>query len=128
MEEKKVSTLFEEMRDDIGKYITSTLELGKLEAYEKISLGSSAIIYGFIICGIALITLFFILITAGLYLGEVLNSIWLGFSIVTAFALLIFIILLFAKKSLKKKFTNNIVRFLMKQEDKEEKGATNEQI
>lgn len=35
MEEKKVSTLFEEMRGDISNFITATLELGKLEVYEK---------------------------------------------------------------------------------------------
>ncbi len=33
MEEKKVSTLFEEMRKDISNFINSTLELGKLEVF-----------------------------------------------------------------------------------------------
>ena len=79
MEEKKVSTLFEEMRDDIGRYITSTLELGKLSAFEKISLGSSAFLYGLMLGGVALIALLFIFVTAGLYLGELLNSFWQGF-------------------------------------------------
>ncbi len=128
MEEKKVSTLFEEMRDDINKFITSTFELGKLEALEKISLGSSAIIIGFILLSVCLITLLFISITTALYLGEILNSQWLGFGIVSAFTLLILIILLSLKKPLQKKLTNNIVRFLMKQEDNEVKRTTNEQI
>src|SRR5690554_1103056 len=98
MEEKKVSTLFEEMRDDIGKYISSTLELGKLSAFEKISIGSSAFLYGLMLGGIALIALLFIFVTAGLYLGELLSSIWQGFGIVSAFVLLILIILLLCKK------------------------------
>ncbi|MDD3189226.1 MAG: phage holin family protein [Fermentimonas sp.] len=120
MEEKKVSTLFEEMRDDIGKYINSTLELGKLEAYEKLSLGSSAFLYGLILAGVCLMALLFILVTAGLYLAELLGSLWIGFGIVAAFALLIVIVLLIIKKPLNKKFTNKIIRFLLKQDDKDE--------
>lgn len=120
MEEKKVSTLFEEVRDDIGKYINSALELGKLEAYEKLSLGSSAFLYGLILAGICNIALLFILVTGGLYLAELLGSLWMGFGIVAAFTLLIVIILLIMKKSLNKKFTNNIISFLMKHDDKEE--------
>ncbi|HBT85059.1 MAG: phage holin family protein [Fermentimonas sp.] len=120
MEEKKVSTLFEEMRDDIGKYINSTLELGKLEAYEKLSLGSSAFLYGLILAGVCLMALLFILVAAGLYLAELLGSLWIGFGIVAAFALLIVIVLLIIKKPLNKKFTNKIIRFLLKQDDKDE--------
>ena len=121
MEEKKVSTWFEEIRDDIGNYITSTLELGKLEIYEKISLGTSVITYGVIVGGVALITFLFILVTAALYLNELLQSSWMGFAIVTAFALLVLLILLAAKKPIKKKWTNNAARFLMEQEDKDKK-------
>ena len=120
MEEKKVSTLFEEMRDDIGKYINSTLELGKLEVYEKLSLGSSAFLYGLILAGVCLMALLFILVAAGLYLAELLGSLWIGFGIVAAFALLIVIVLLIIKKPLNKKFTNKIIRFLLKQDDKDE--------
>ncbi|HLW06451.1 MAG TPA: phage holin family protein [Marinilabiliaceae bacterium] len=119
MEEKKVSTVFEEMREDIGKYITSTIELGKLETYEKFSLGSSALIYGLMLGGILLIALLFVFITAGLYLGELLNSFWQGFGIVAGFTILNLLILLLSKKHLQRKFTNRIVSFLMKKDDNE---------
>lgn len=121
MEEKKVSTLFEDMRDDIGKYITSTLELGKLSAFEKISIGSSAFLYGLMLGAIALIALLFIFIAAGLYLGELLNSYWQGFVIVSGFSIFVIIILLLCKKPIQTVFTNRIVSFLMKQDDKDEK-------
>lgn len=121
MEEKKVSTLFEDMRDDIGKYITSTLELGKLSAFEKISIGSSALLYGLLLGAIALIALLFIFITAGLYLGELLNSYWQGFVIVSGFAVFVILILLLCRKPIQTKFTNRIVNFLLKQDDIDEK-------
>ena len=123
MEEKKVSTWFEEMREDIANYITSTLELGKLEIYEKISLGSSIISYGLIVSGIALIALLFALITAALYLGELLQSLWTGFAIVTGFTLFVLLILLLVKKPFKKRCTNKVVRFLMEKDDKDDKNS-----
>jgi len=122
MEEKKVSTWFEEIRDDKGNYITSTLELGKLEIYEKISLGTSIVTYGLLLSGVGLITLLFILITVALYLNELFQSSWMGFALVSAFAFLVLLILLMVKKPLKKKCTNNVVRFLMAQDDKDDKN------
>ncbi|HAR38315.1 MAG: hypothetical protein A2W86_03875 [Bacteroidetes bacterium GWD2_45_23] len=123
MEEKKVSTLFEEMRNDISRFITSTLELGKLEAYEKISLSASAIVYGLILAGALLFTLLFILVTAGLYLGELLQSPWLGFGIVALFTLLALLMILLVGKSFKKKFASRVVRFLMSNDDNDEKNS-----
>ncbi|MDD2247356.1 MAG: phage holin family protein [Proteiniphilum sp.] len=123
MEEKKVSTLFEEMRGDISNFITATLELGKLEVYEKISLASSTITYSLIVAGIALLTLFFILVTVGIYLGEVFQNTWVGFGIVAAFALLVLLIMLLLKKPFKKKVTNRVVPFLMEQNDKDGKNS-----
>lgn len=122
MEEKKVSTLFEEMRDDISNYFTDTLELGKLEAYEKISLGSSMFLYFLIFSATAMIALLLILLTVGLFLGNLFNSLWFGFGTVALLALLLLILLRFFKEPLKKRFTNNIVRFLMKKEDKNQKN------
>ncbi len=121
MEKKKVSTWFEEFRSDITDYITSTLELGKLEIYEKVSQGASIISYGLILSGVALITFMLVLIAAALYLGELLQNSWMGFAIVSAFALLVFLILLMVKKPFKKRCTNKVVRFLMDNEEKEEK-------
>lgn len=117
MEEKKVSTLFEEMRDDVSRYITSTLELGKLEVYEKISLGSSAITYGLILGGVSLFALLFLFITVALYLGDLLQNSWAGFGIATAFALLVLTVMLLVGKPFKKKMTNKVVRFLMESDE-----------
>jgi hypothetical protein len=122
MEEKKVSTLFEEMRDDVGKFIKSTLELGKLEAFEKLSLGSSAFLYGLIVAGAGTIALLFVLVSAGIYLGELLGSLWMGFGIVASFTLLVVFILLLVRKPIQRSFTNSIVRFLLKQDDKDDKN------
>ncbi len=121
MEDKKVSTLFEEMRDDISNFISSSLELGKLEVYEKLSLGSAAVSYGLVIAGIALVALFFVLVTVALYLGELLGNFWAGFGIVASFSILVLLIILLLKKQLTRKITNGVIRFLMTQDDKDDK-------
>ncbi|NLX65919.1 MAG: hypothetical protein GXZ19_03970 [Bacteroidales bacterium] len=123
MEEKKVTTLFEEMRDDISKFISSSLELGKLEVYEKVSLGSAAISFGLIVAGITLMAVFFALLAAALYLGELFESAWAGFGIVSAFSILVLLIMLLLKKRFRKKVTNGVIRFLMRQDDKDDKKS-----
>ena len=122
MEEKKVSTWFEEIREDIANYITSTFELGKLEIFEKISQASSSISYVLMLSGVALVIFLFVLIATALYLGELLQSSWMGFALVALFALLVLLILLMVKKPFKRRCTNKAVRFLMHKEDKDDKN------
>ncbi|MGI6074039.1 MAG: phage holin family protein [Fermentimonas sp.] len=117
MKEKKVSTLFEQMRDDVNNYINNTLQLGKLEAYDKLSLGSATMIFGFAFAAVAVIALFFILLTVGFYLAELLGSYWQGFAIVAGFSILVLLVLLLLKKSIKLHITNSVVSFLMKKDD-----------
>lgn len=122
MEEKKVTTLFEEMRDDVTNYITNSLELGKLAAFEKISKGSSNISFFIIVGVVAFIALFFLLVTLALYLGQLLANMWAGFGIVAIAMLLTFFVLILAKKSFKNSVTNKVVRFLMEQDDENDKA------
>ena len=124
MEEKKVSTLFEEMRDDVTNYITNSLELGKLAAFEKISKGSSNISYFIVIGVVVFIAVFMLLITLALYLGQLLENMWAGFGIVSAAMLLILLVLILTKKSFKNSVTNKVVTFLMEQDDENDKVKT----
>jgi uncharacterized protein (DUF58 family) len=66
--------------------------------------------------------LLFVLVSAGIYLGELLGSLWMGFGIVAAFTLLVVFILLLVRKPIQRSFTNSIVRFLLKQDDKDDKN------
>ena len=121
MEEKKVSSLFEDIRDDVSSYISGTIELGKLEVYEKISIGTAATAYGLMIAGVSLFALVFVFITSAFYLGEVLDSTWKGFGIVALAGILLVLILRMFGKSIKRMITNRVVSFLMKKYDKEHK-------
>ena len=118
MEEKKVSTLFEEMKEDLSEYVSNRLRLFKIQTYSKTSKTAGLLLYSTIAILLILLALNLVFITLALYLGDVLNSMPLGFAIVSLFTLLIVIIVIMVRKSIKNGLTNIIVSFLM-DDDKE---------
>ncbi|MDR1782899.1 MAG: phage holin family protein [Dysgonamonadaceae bacterium] len=121
MEEKKASTLFEEMRDDVSSYVQNTIEIAKLEAFEKLAKGSAVAAHSLILLFIALFVLLLVFVTAGLYLGELLQNMWMGFGIVSLFNLLLLLIIMSAGKKIKSSITNKIISFLMEKNDDDDK-------
>jgi type IV secretory pathway TrbL component len=121
MEKKTPTALFDEFRNDVSHYIKSTIELTKLEIFEKLSIASSIIAYGAILLFCVLLALSLIFITIGFYLGDLFQNIWVGFGIVSLATLFIVIILLLVKKPIKKKIINKVVSFLMEENNKKEK-------
>ena len=118
MEDKTVSTLFEELKEDVSKYVNDTIQLVKLQAFEKIGIGSGKTAYSVLLIFFVLFALSLVLITAGFYLGELLQSNWMGFGIVLAVTLLLVFILLLSRKSITKTLTNKVIKFLMEDENK----------
>jgi hypothetical protein len=118
MEDKTVSTLFEEIKEDVSKYVNNTVHLAKLQAFEKIGIGSAATAYSVMLIFFVLFALALILITLGLYLGELLQNAWAGFGIVSGVTIVIVLILLLAKKSITKSITNKVINFLMEDDNK----------
>ena len=118
MEDKTVSTLFEELKEDVSKYANDTIQLVKLQAFEKIGIGSANTAYSVLLIFFVLLALSLILITVGFYLGELFQSNWIGFGIVSGVTLLLLFILLLSKKSITKSITNKIIEFLMEDENK----------
>lgn len=113
MEEKKVSTLFEEIKDDLSDYVSKRQRLLKLEVNEKVSKGSSSLLYTIGALILIALALNFILATLALYLSTVFNSLILGFLTVSIVAILIVAIILMRGKSIRKGLTNMILSLLM---------------
>ena len=118
MEEKKVGTLFEEMKDDLADYVSDRLRLFKLQTYAKISKSGAALIYTFVAILLILFALNFAFITLAIFLGEILGSLALGFAIVALFAIIVVAIIIKTRKSIRRGLTNRIVSSLMN-DDKE---------
>ena len=94
MEEKKVSTLFEEMKDDLSEYVSNRLRLFKLQTYAKTSKSGAALIYTVVAILLVLFALNFVFIALAIFLGEILGSLSLGFAIVALFTIIVVAIII----------------------------------
>ncbi len=124
MEDKTVTGLFEEMKSDVTSYVTNTIEIVKLEAFEKLSKGAATTAFILFLVSFVFLILVLALITLGFYLGDVFDSNWKGFGVVTIGAIVIALILLLIKKPLKNSIINSVISFLLRQEDEEVKYTT----
>jgi membrane protein YdbS with pleckstrin-like domain len=118
MEEKKVSTLFEEMKDDLSDYVSKRLRLFKLQTYSKTSKSGASLLYSILAILLSVLALSFVFTTLAIYLGVVLESMPLGFAIVSLFVILIVIVIIMSRKSIRRRWTNSIISSLMEDDDK----------
>lgn len=117
MEDKTVTRLFEDMRDDVASFVRSNIELAKLETFEKLSKASATTSVTMVLIRVLTLFLALLFITLGFYLGHVLDALWLGFAISTGVAGLILLILYLIRKPVQRSLTNSIIRFLMRNDD-----------
>lgn len=117
MDQKTVTALFEEMRDDIALYAKSSVELAKLEAFEKLSKAAAQTTVTTVTIKLIALFLAMLFITIGFLLGHLLESLWLGFALSTTGALLLLLIFLLLRNRVKNNITNKSIRFLMRNDD-----------
>ena len=119
MEEKKVSVLFEEMRDELTDYVSKRLRLLKLQSYSTTSKTGALLLYSIGIILLIVLVLGFIFTTLALYIGQLLNSLPIGFGIVSLLTILFVMIIIKRKKSIVNNLKNKIAASLINN-DKEE--------
>ncbi len=100
------------MVDILKEYISKRIELLKLEASEKSSVGSGFVV--FLLLSFAAISFFVLMLNigVGLLIGHYLGNYGYGVLIVSAFYLLLFFILLLTRKALMRSVANIIIDFL----------------
>lgn len=109
-------TALEQIKEDLQTYVNRRLKLFKLEAYEKGAISSSILGYGVIVISIVAVILFFSLIGAAFFLGELFDSLAAGFGILALFSLFILLIVILLRKKIKKSILNKTIQFLRKVE------------
>ena len=124
MEDKTVTSLFEEMKSDVTGYVTNTIEIVKLEAFEKVSKGAASTAITLFLVSFIFLILALALLTLGFYLADVFDSNWKGFGMVTLGTVALTLVLLLIKKPLKHSIINSVIKFLQRQEDEEVKFTT----
>ena len=111
MEEK---SSFEALLERTEDYARTSIELIKLKAVNKISDGASSAASKII--GLFFFVFFFLLASVGLslWLGEVLDKVWLGFLVVGGFYGILFAVLFFVRHNwLKKVVGNSIIKSML---------------
>ena len=124
MEDKTVTGLFEEIKSDVTNYVTNTIEIVRLETFEKVSKGTATTAFSLFLAGLIFMILALGLLTFGFYLGDVFGSNWKGFGVVTLGSIVISLVLLLVKKPLKNSIINSVISFLLRKEDEEVKYTT----
>ena len=98
MDEKTVTSLFEDMKSDISSFVQSNIEIAKLETFEKASKATATTSIYLLLFGLLYLIITLAFITLGFYLGHVLDSYWEGFGIATLGVVFMAIVLLIVKK------------------------------
>ena len=102
---------FEKAETMLRQYIGDRMLLFKLQASEKSARLTAVLVIGLILLILGFFLLLFISIMAGYYFAELTGSLFYGFGIVTAFYLLVMIIILLVrKKHLQPYITNMVIR------------------
>lgn len=117
MDDKTVTRLFDDMKGDVTSFVKSNIELAKLETFEKLSKASANTTTTLVLIKLSTIILILIFATLGFYLADVLGSNWQGFALASAGAILLLVIFLLLRKTVKKSITNSIISFLMRKDD-----------
>ncbi len=119
-EEKSLGILIEEIKLDLLSYINRRIRLFKLDSFEKIGLSASGLGYGLIIIAIVAVILFFGLIGMAFFLGELFNSLAVGFGIMTLFSLFVLLLVVLFRKKIQQSILQNTIRFMRKIDTNEE--------
>jgi len=117
---------FEEIRENIFRYLEARIELFTLETRGKIEEGVVVGIHGIVLALLATMTTIFLFSLLAAYLNYVLDSRYLGFLIVAGFFLLLTLIWLLAKDFVKSKIRAGAYNALKKSKEKKKEQKHDE--
>ena len=107
---KAQQDFFADTKLAVENYVENKILLVKLEATEKISKLAGAMFSGLLIAVISFFIILFISMMIAWYFGQLLDNVYLGFGIISAFYIVLLILLLvFRKKVLEKTITNTVI-------------------
>ncbi len=112
---QETPNFFTEVKDRFQAYVTDRITLVKLQAVEKISVVTAAIISGVLLVVFGLFLLIFISITLGFLFSHWLDSYAAGFGIVAGiYLLLILLVVFFGKKLFGNAVTHKMIQNFLK--------------
>ncbi len=114
-EPKEAPNFFTDTRNLFQSYLGDRFTLVKLQAVEKVSVITAAVVSGVILFILGLFFLIALTMMLGFLFGDLVNSTWLGFAIVTGiYLLLILIVAFFGKKLFGSAITHKLIQSFLK--------------
>jgi hypothetical protein len=111
--EKESEKYFAELKEELTEYVKIRTELFKVNTYEKISKVMSVVLLNLMVIISGYFTLLFISMMLGFILSRLTHSFLIGFGIITALYLLLFLFLaVFRREKIQNYFTNIIIKIL----------------
>ena len=115
---------FSGLKNDISTYGETRLELMKLNTYERVAKTMAVFSYGIVLVLLAFFAILFLFLALGFFLGEILNSVALGFLLVVGMYLLLFGLILLFREKISARVTNEIITAMMSKDEKEDEETT----
>ncbi len=117
---------FEEIRENIFRYLEARIELFTLETRGKIEEGVVVGVHGIVLALLGTMTTIFLFSLLAAYLNDVLDSRYLGFLIVAGFFLLLTLVWLLAKDFFKSRIRVVAYSALKKSQEKKKEQKHDE--
>lgn len=118
---KEPEKILNEFKERLSSFIGLKIELFKLNAYERVARIIAILSHSLILMLLAFFAILFLFFTLAFFLGELLNSISLGFLIVAGIYILLFIITYYSKKSIQIGIMNIVIGAIQEKEEEEDK-------
>ena len=115
---------FSGLKNDISTYVETRLELMKFNTYERVAKTMAVFSYGIVLVLLAFFAILFLCLALGFFLGEILNSVALGFLLVVGMYLLLFGLILLFREKISARVTNEIITAMMSKDEKEDEETT----
>jgi hypothetical protein len=95
----------------VKEYVNIRKDLAFLTIAEKVSVGAAGLVTGGVLAFLGFFVFFFGSLTLGFYLSEVIGNSYAGFLIITAFYLLLVLVVYFTKENfIKKPVENGVIK------------------
>ena len=105
---------FEDLFSKTTDYLETRTEMLKLKATGKVSEMASSVVAMIVIAGVSCMVIIFLNISIAIWLGSILNQLYLGFLAVAGFYLLLLLILYLGRKQfLKAPVRNSIIKQML---------------
>lgn len=110
--EPTTKTFLTELKEQLIEYVEIRQTLTKLTIYEKVSLITATLSWSLVLLFLASFTFLFLFIALGLFLGTLLNSSALGFTLVAGFYLVLIVIGVILRKKIQRFIVTKMIILL----------------